>query len=224
MGHEVKTAIWTGCETTTVSTTPASSATTDAGSQRIAAVVLTGGAGLRLGGVDKATLRIGGRTLLERALTVTALAEEVVVVGEQLPTSREVLWTREDPPGGGPAAGLLAGVDALGVRPDLVCVLAVDMPGVSPSTFDRLVAAVQADRDADAAVVVDETGRQQMLAGTYRHGALSRARPGERAREAGLSMRSLIAGLRILEVPAVADEARDVDTRADLDAFGGQQP
>ena len=48
-------------------------------------------------------------------------------------------WTRETPPGGGPAAGLLAGLDALAVRPELVCVLAVDMPRFSAGTLSRLV-------------------------------------------------------------------------------------
>ena len=70
---------------------------------RLAAVILTGGTGVRLGGVDKASIEIAGQTLLEHALTATAVADEVVVVGPQVPTSRPVTWTREDPPGGGPA-------------------------------------------------------------------------------------------------------------------------
>ena len=78
---------------------------------RLGAVVLAGGTGARMGGVDKASVEIDGVTLLERSLAATMSALEVVVVGEQVPTSRPVTWTREDPAGGGPAAGLLAGLD-----------------------------------------------------------------------------------------------------------------
>jgi molybdopterin-guanine dinucleotide biosynthesis protein A len=188
---------------------------------RLAAVVLTGGTGTRLGGVDKASLEIDGLTLLERALAATVAAEEVVVVGDRVPTSRPVIWTRETPVGGGPAAGLLAGLDALAVRPDLVCVLAVDMPRVVPSTVARLMEALADDPAADAAVLVDEEGVRQTLAGVYRYDAFVSARPGERAQERGLPIRRLIASLRIIGVAAVGDEARDVDTWEDLRHLGG---
>lgn len=187
---------------------------------RLAAVVLTGGTAVRLGGVDKASVEVGGVTLLERALAATAGAAEVVVVGAEVPTSRPVTWTREDPPGGGPAAGVLAGIDALAVRPDTVCVLAVDMPRVTASTLSRLVAALTADPAADpvadAAMLVDGKGRRQPLAAVYRHSSLTATRPTNREEEHGLSMHRLVAGLRVAEVPAEGDEARDVDTWEDL--------
>jgi molybdopterin-guanine dinucleotide biosynthesis protein A len=183
---------------------------------RLAAVVLAGGRGTRLGGADKASIEVGGETLLERALTATTTAVEVVVVGPQVPTSRPVTWTREDPAGGGPAAGLLAGVDALLVRPDLVCALAVDMPRVTPATLARLVDAVRADPAADGAVLVDRGGRRQYLAAVYRYDALAAARPGSREHEHGLAMRRLLQPLRLAEVAEVSEEARDVDTWADL--------
>ena len=99
------------------------------GSHAYAAVVLAGGTSARLGGVDKAGIELAGRTMLEHALAVVAGATEVVVVGEEVPTSRPVTFVREDPPRGGPAAGLLAGAAALSRTPDALAVLAVDMPG-----------------------------------------------------------------------------------------------
>ena len=183
---------------------------------RLAAVILTGGTGVRLGGVDKASIEIAGRTLLEHALTATAVADEVVVVGPQVPTSRPVTWTREDPPGGGPAAGLLAGLDALAFRPDLVCVLAVDMPRFSAGTVARLVDVLLSSDETDAACLVDEEDRKQWLAGVYRYDALAGARPADREDEHGLSTRKMLLPLRIVGVPAVEGEARDVDTWADL--------
>ena len=184
--------------------------------KRLAAVILSGGSGVRLGGVDKASIEIDGLTLLEHALTSTAAAQEVVVVGPELPTTRPVTWTREEPHGGGPAAGLLAGIDALAGRPGLVCVLAVDMPRFSAGTVARLVDVLLSSDEADAACLVDEEDRKQWLAGVYRYDALAGARPADREDEHGLSTRKMLLPLRIVGVPAVEGEARDVDTWADL--------
>jgi molybdopterin-guanine dinucleotide biosynthesis protein A len=183
---------------------------------RLAAVVLAGGTAVRLGGADKATLEIGGRTLLEIALAATARAEETVVVGLPVPVDRPVTWTREAPPCGGPAAGVLAGLDALTAPPDLVCVLAVDMPRFTGHTLGRLVDTLVASPDAEATCLVDEAGRQQWLAGVYRYAALAGARPARREAGHGLSVRRMLAPLRVVGVRAVADEARDVDTWTDL--------
>lgn len=183
---------------------------------RVAAVILTGGTGVRLGGADKASIEIGGRTLLEHALAGTAAADEVVVVGSEVPTSRPVTWTREDPAGGGPAAGLLAGLDALAVRPQLVCVLAVDMPRFTAVTLARLVAKLASAPEADAACLADETGHKQWLAGVYRYDVLAGAAPESREDRHGLAIRRLVLPLQVVAVPAVEDEARDVDTWEDL--------
>ena len=74
-------------------------------------VVLAGGRGERLGGADKAALLVDGRTLLERVLEVD-LGGRVVVVGDT-PVPDGVHRTLEDPPGGGPVAGIAAGLDLL---------------------------------------------------------------------------------------------------------------
>jgi molybdopterin-guanine dinucleotide biosynthesis protein A len=155
-------------------------------------------------------------TLLERALAATLSATEVIVVGQQVPTSRPVTWTVEDPEGGGPAAGLLAGLDRFLVPPDLVAVVAVDMPKVNAGTVARLTWAVEADPDSDGAVLLDRTQHRQPLAAVYRRTALAAARPAELEEQHGLPMRRLIGEMRLAEVPAVGDEARDVDTWEDL--------
>jgi molybdopterin-guanine dinucleotide biosynthesis protein A len=179
---------------------------------RLGAVVLAGGTGARMGGVDKASIEIDGVTLLERSLAATLSAPEVVVVGEQVPTSRPVTWTREDPAGGGPAAGLLAALDRFLRAPDLVAVLAVDMPRVHAGTVARLTWGVEADPNVDGAVLVDGTGRRQTLAAVYRLSALAAARPANVEDEYGLPMRRLVEHLHLVDVPAVGDEGRDVDT------------
>ena len=65
-------------------------------------MVLAGGRGSRLGGVDKASVVVDGRTLLDHVLDAVALAELIVVVGPRKADVPGVTWAREDPPGGGP--------------------------------------------------------------------------------------------------------------------------
>jgi len=189
------------------------------------AVVLTGGGGVRLGGADKASIEVGGRTLLEHALAALRDAGEVVVVGAEVPTSRPVTFTREDPAGGGPAAGLLAGLGRFARKPAHVVVLAVDMPLVTPDTVARLLAAA-APGDADGAVLVDDDGRLQYLCAAYSVTALEKARDGSGVEAGhGLAMGRLVGDLALTRVAAVGSEARDLDTWADLaalrDALGG---
>ncbi|MCD6638569.1 MAG: NTP transferase domain-containing protein, partial [Nocardioides sp.] len=62
-------------------------------------VILAGGTAARLGGADKASIELGGRTLLEIAIDAFLDADEVVVVGpETVRTTRPVTFVREDPP------------------------------------------------------------------------------------------------------------------------------
>lgn len=175
------------------------------------AVVLAGGAGSRLGGVDKATVELHGRTLLEHALDAVVDATEVVVVGDPVPTERPVTFCRESPRYGGPVAGLLTGVDAL-LRPPLtIGVLAVDMPHVSMATFQRLRLAAA---DHDGAVLVGPDGRRQ-LALVLDAARLAAVRPDHEGQH-GLAVHRLLAPLDVVEVPATGDEHRDVDTWTDL--------
>lgn len=176
----------------------------------VGVVVLTGGTGRRLGGVDKARLSVGGSSLLSRAVATGSLLGPVVVVGPPV-DGVAARFVREDPPGGGPAAALLAGVSSLSSC-SLVVALAVDMPLVSGATLERLVGAVGS---ADGALLVDGDGREQYLCAAYSREALVSAAP---ASVEGLSLRRLVAGLSLVGVPALGDEARDVDTPADLDA------
>ena len=189
-------------------------------SLRIGAVILTGGSAVRLDGADKASIELGGLTLLEHALGAMLDVDEVVVVGDPVPTTRPVTFTREDPAGGGPAAGLLAGLGRFARRPDLVVVLAVDMPLVTSSTIRRLVEAVRGSAAADqftvdGAALIDEVGAVQYLCAAYSLAGLNRVRPSYEE-EHGLSMRALISTLRLEHVPAFGPETRDVDTWSDL--------
>jgi molybdopterin-guanine dinucleotide biosynthesis protein A len=180
-----------------------------------AAVVLAGGTAARMGGVDKAGIELAGRTLLEHALSAVAAATEVVVVGERVPTSRPATFVREDPPRGGPAAGLLAGMAALSEVPAWLVVIAVDMPRLTPDTVGRLLVAAAGH---DGAFLVDEDGRRQ-LAGVLDPRAVARSAPTD---PTGLPWHRLMQTFDLADVTAVGDEARDVDSWADLRDLAGQ--
>jgi molybdopterin-guanine dinucleotide biosynthesis protein A len=196
----------------------------DLGAAGFSGVLLAGGTAARMDGIDKASIELGGRTLLEICLDAFLDADEVVVVGPRtVRTTRPVTFTREDPPLGGPVAGLLTGVDML-LRPArLIGVLAVDMPRVSAYTFRRLREATEGtarghdgglDGGLDGAFLHDASGRRQ-LCGVLRADALSRVRPDLEGQH-GMSLRTLLADLDLAEVAAIGEEARDIDTWADL--------
>lgn len=133
-------------------------------SARVAGVVLAGGAGRRMGGVDKAALRVAGVTLLDRVLGAAApVCDHLVVVGPVRTTQEgEVAFVTEPEPGGGPAPAVLAGVDAA-PDCDTALVMATDLPLLTTSHLLRLLVALQAPR-AEAAAAADRRGPNPLLA------------------------------------------------------------
>ncbi|MET3803594.1 molybdopterin-guanine dinucleotide biosynthesis protein A [Nakamurella sp. UYEF19] len=183
------------------------------------AVIVAGGAGRRLGLVDKPALTIDGRTLLSVALAAVAPAR-TVVVGPSRELSADVLQIRENPPGGGPAAALAAGLAALADseigsdRDELVVVLASDLPGIDAAAVDDLARALSST-GVDGAVLVDVDGRSQYLAGVWRWGPLTAA---VRSRTSWHDARlaDLLEPLIGARVPAARAITSDINTPADL--------
>ncbi len=190
------------------------------------AIVLAGGAARRLGGADKPGLTVGGRTLLDRVLACCAEARTTVVVGPERPTAAERAttvtpgparpvsprWTREQPPGGGPLAAVAAGLE-LATTAEVVLLLAADLPFLDLVTVRRLVAAVTGE--VQAAVLVDDAGRDQPLAAAYRTAAL-RAALAPLGDPAGLPLRRLTAGLRTVRLADSEGASYDCDTWPEL--------
>ncbi len=173
------------------------------------AIILAGGAANRLGGADKALVVVGSDTLLDRALDAVHDAGRVIVVGPRRPTRVAVLFTQEQPPGGGPAAAIAHAVQQ--VSADVVVVLAVDVP-FAKAVIPRLLAALPG---RDAAMVLDAEGRRQPLIAAYRHEALAgRAAQGAWVNAA---VRAFVAPFAVAEVRARADEALDCDTADDVE-------
>ncbi|WP_456786239.1 molybdenum cofactor guanylyltransferase [Cellulomonas sp. P5_C5] len=124
---------------------------------RYDAVVLAGGRARRLGGVSKPDVEVGGIALLDHALAAVAGATHVVVVGPPQVARPGVATVLEDPPDGGPVAGLAAGLDALPADgPDLVVVLACDVPGAGRALPALLTAATAAPTASAGATAVSD--------------------------------------------------------------------
>jgi molybdopterin-guanine dinucleotide biosynthesis protein A len=193
------------------------------------ALILAGGRSARLGGVPKQGLTYDGETLLRRSVAAAGGARAVVVVGPNAgETPAGTLSCREEPPFGGPAAAIVAGLAALekagGTRPPLTLVLACDMPNVR-----RAVAALRAglgaagpDSERDGVVAVSEDGRRQPLVGFYSTAALQRSAM-ELAANGALhngSVRALLASLDLKPVAVPAGSTADVDTWDDAATLG----
>ncbi|WP_307844999.1 NTP transferase domain-containing protein [Actinotalea solisilvae] len=177
-------------------------------------VVLAGGRAQRLGGGSKADVVVAGRTLLDRALDAAAGARHVVVVappGVERPGTRRVL---EDPPSGGPVAGIEAALRALPEDDAPVLVLACDVPRAAAAVGDLLAALADG---ADGAHLVDDEGHAQLVA-VYRRAPLRRALAtlaGPSGTVHGASVRRLHAHLVLTAVPD-AGRGADADTWDDV--------
>lgn len=178
------------------------------------AIIVAGGRGSRLGGVTKADLQVGGQRLLDRVLTSARHARQRVVVG-LVDVPEGVMQVSEDPPGSGPAAGLVAGLDAIVDPSEWTLVLACDLPGAEDAV-PQLVAAALDGGDADGHCLGSEDGTPQWLLGIHRSVALrgAAAAYGD-ARQR--SVRGLLAPLRLAVIKDVDDVGRDVDTWGDYE-------
>lgn len=150
-------------------------------------VVLAGGGAERLAGQDKPALVVGGRSLIESVIAAGAGAERVIVVGPERAGLDGVVFVREEPPGSGPVPALRRGL-AEASEP-VVAVLAADLPFFREADVALLLRA--ASGAAAGAVLVDDAGRAQWLAGCWRAQVLRSALEGY----AGRSLRGLLGPL-----------------------------
>ncbi|QOD44829.1 NTP transferase domain-containing protein [Clavibacter zhangzhiyongii] len=203
-----------------------------------AAVILAGGRATRLCRIDKTALARDGVTLLAGAVRAAAGCARTVVVGAGnraggVPRAHQeatgsALLVDEDPPYGGPAAALGAGVAALGDDPACawILVLAADLPHAAAAVAALLPLRRGSGVDGhDALVARDPDGRAQPLLALYRPDPLRAALDAvDRADGlAGASLRAVLAALRPGAVAHADLDARlcaDVDLPADADVHG----
>ena len=189
----------------------------------VAAIVVGGGGGQRLGGVSKPDLVLGGVRLIDRVcavLTGACGAGCVAVVPPAVRVPDGVARTLEDPPGGGPLAGIDAGLSALNLgEGGLVLVVSVDAPGVGE--FVPLLLAEPLGEAADGRIVRggDPEPFDQYLMGVYRAASLRRAIDEAVAAYGsvrGVGVRRVLRALDVERVSVSADACRDIDTPEDV--------
>lgn len=197
---------------------------------RYDAVVLAGGRGTRLGGVDKPALRLRGRSLLERAIDAVAAARRIAVVTHSplAVDDPRVVPAAEEPRWSGPVVALATGLAACGDdAAPLTVVLAADLiePAVAVRALLARLDGVVRDEWIDGVVAVDPGGSRQPLLAAYRTrplldavGAVSAPDPASGAR--GPSMRAVLDRLRLHDVPLPWHACADVDTPADAMRHG----
>lgn len=187
----------------------------------LGAILLAGGRATRLDGAAKALFEIGGTTLLAAAATAAtdAGARPITVVAPVLDPALEVEWVREEPPFGGPAAAIVAALDAwpAAADPEWTLVLACDLPAVGAAVRLLVDDVALIPADSDGLCLGDAASRPQWLTGVYRTRALRAAASALPSRGADAPVRALLADLAIVVVASPDALTRDVDTWEDLE-------
>lgn len=182
---------------------------------RCGGILLTGGASRRMG-TDKASLEVRGETLAVRAARVLSeVCSRVVEVG---PGVSGLPSVREDPPGTGPLAALVAGADELATAPLLL--LAVDLPFVEPPLLRLL-----ADWPGSGSVVPSAAGRLQYTCARYGAGSIEVARRQLAAGERSLRILERCSAVEVIDesvwgAVAPPEALSDLDTPDDRSRLG----
>lgn len=134
-------------------------------SESVGGLVLAGGKGSRLGGVNKALLEVGGRTNIERVLdTLGPLCSRIVAVANDrsLADRADLKLVLDREPHAGVLPALAQGLAALDT--ELVVTVACDMPFLSRPLLAELIA--RAARQDVVIPVLD--GRPEPMHAVYR--------------------------------------------------------
>ena len=192
-------------------------------------IVLAGGTGARLGGASKPDVVVRGARLLDHVLAGVerlreqglALGRVCVVAPEEVALPGDVLRALEDPPLGGPVAGIAAGLELLGrCAPvaGLTGILTCDAPSswqVLP-TLHRALAKAGPELDGVCARDGEHT---QYLLGLYRRRALAAAVAPDGAPLRDTAVRRALGTLRVRAIPTARDVVRDLDTWAEVHSW-----
>jgi molybdopterin-guanine dinucleotide biosynthesis protein A len=180
----------------------------------ITAVILCGGSGTRLGGVEKPLLRVGGRPLVEHV--VDALAPQVgpVVIGcgrDRAPYEALGLTVVSDVrPGDGPLGGIAS------VLPSVATEWVLTYPGDAPFADASLVARLTPAAEASGIAVPRAGGHRQnltlLMSRSRAQGLAAFYETGGRAVKAWLDAQ----GVESVDMTDVADSFLNVNTAADL--------
>ncbi|MGB9094789.1 MAG: molybdenum cofactor guanylyltransferase [Gallionella sp.] len=187
------------------------------------AIILAGGDSKRMGS-DKANLLLGEQTLLQRVIAKMQQLFPGVIVSVRQPRPEIDLpqvcdaQAGEGLQGGGPLAGLAAGLDRIATP--WAFLVACDMPFIEPA----LIATLAGYRPGYQAVVPVVQGHRQTLAAFYAADCVGALRA-HLARGGKNSLRALLEQLRVryvdeselLQADPALRSFRDLDTPGDID-------
>lgn len=187
----------------------------------VTGVILAGGAGKRLGGVEKALIEIGGEPIIARTLRLFDRLFPVTLISSNRPELYEEFGPRVVPDeiaGKGAPGGLHAALKA--AETPWVFLAACDMPRLAADPIEELAGR----REGADIVVFESSGRPEPLAAFYHqrcHAVLDRL-----FSSGNPSFRDLMAEVKTIVVDAGsnADVFRNVNTPEELDAVGGSLP
>lgn len=169
------------------------------------AIILTGGRSSRFGS-NKSEALLGENSLLQ-FLTDQLSDCSLIIVGPTSPITAQ--YVLENPPGGGPVAGIAAGMEL--VESERVAIYAVDTPFLPQ--FRTLL---ENSFDHDGVVALDGEGFHQYLGGIYRTTALREVIKSQ-GDASGLSVRKLFSTLNLITVELEQSELlMDIDNQTDL--------
>ncbi len=169
----------------------------------VGVIVLAGGRGSRLGGVDKAALQLEGESMLDRALRAV-VGSRVVVVGDVVVEGAIVV--QEEPRFAGPAAAIGAGIAE--ITEPYVLIVPCDQAHLAEVVPSLLAADIG---DSAGVVARGPDGRRQHLLCCVRTDALRRV-IADRSTLVDLSVRELFQPLDLVEISIDARGALDIDT------------
>lgn len=178
----------------------------------VAAAILAGGRGKRMGGAAKALVCVGGTPIVARQLHVLAplCAERIIVTGDPTPYQDfDARLVTDLHPGAGPLAGLESALAA--TTAEALLVFACDLPFLDAA----LVTALR-DAPPGEAVVARLAGKAQPLAARYAKSILPRVQ--RRLSKDKLRMLDLVAELdpQWLDFPAGTRALFNVNTPEEL--------
>ncbi|OLL14590.1 molybdopterin-guanine dinucleotide biosynthesis protein MobA [Actinomyces oris] len=192
-------------------------------------IVLAGGTGRRLDGVSKPDVVARGLRLLDHVLAGLerlreqglALGRVCVVAPAEVALPGDVLRALENPPLGGPVAGIAAGLELLGGSDPvagLTGILTCDAPlswRALPSLYRALA---EAGPELDGACARDGDHTQYLL-GLYRRRALTAAVTPDGMPLRDTAVRRALGPLHVTAIPTPHDVVRDLDTWAEVRAW-----
>ena len=197
-------------------------------------IVLAGGTGRRLDGVSKPDVVARGARLLDHVLAGVerlreqglALGRVCVVAPAEVALPGGVLRALEDPPLGGPVAGIAAGLALLG-RSDPVAeltgILTCDAP-FSWRALPVLIEALHQNEPEVNGVCARDGDHVQYLLGLYHRRALAAAVAPGGVPLRDTAVRRTLGALRVTAIPTTRDVVRDLDTWAEVRAWDTDAP